>query len=94
MAILHTVYDVIGGIVAVGLLLMIAFPKRFSMPYKPAAKVGPTYWGAYEGTPTADKPEEIVVQPLKPAGPSPAVTGSAVYEAGRHMPTRGTFQAQ
>jgi hypothetical protein len=94
MEILHAVYDVIGGLVAVGLLVMIAFPKRFSLPYKPPAKVGPTYWGAYEGTSTTDAPEETTVQPPKPAGQLPAVTGSSVYEAGRHMPVRGTFQAQ
>jgi hypothetical protein len=93
MEFMHAVYDVIGGIVAVGFLVMIAFPRKFSMPYKPPAKVGPTYWGAYENTPTTDKSEEVTVQPLKPAGKLPATTGSPVYEAGRRMPIRGTFQA-
>jgi hypothetical protein len=89
----HALYDIIGAAVAVGFMLMIAFPRKFSLPYKPPEKVGPTYWGVYEGTPTTDKPDELTVQPEKPAGKLPSTTGSPVYEAGRHMSVRGTFQA-
>ncbi|MBC7996516.1 MAG: hypothetical protein IAF58_01135, partial [Leptolyngbya sp.] len=44
-------FYIIGGIVALGLLITIAEPTRFMPEGKGKKfKVGATYWGHYEGT--------------------------------------------
>lgn len=77
------------GIVAVGLLLAIAFPERF-IPDHPNAKkrkVGSSYWGVYEGADPLQSHGEVEVQPL--TDKEKTNYGAFAYGSGKPVSRRG-----
>jgi hypothetical protein len=80
----------IGGGVAAWVLLMIAFPKLFMpQPGSGKTKVGPTFWGVYDGAPTEENEanQRIELNPLVGTKRG-VVAGSTMYAQGRAPSSR------
>ena len=76
-------FEVVSALLAVVLLVAIAFPQLLSNLKKdPTKQVGSSYWGVYDGTPTHDLHDHKVVAP-KPARPKKVVAGSQMYAGSR-----------
>jgi hypothetical protein len=75
-------FEVVSAFLAVVLLGSIAFPHVLDKLKKdPTKKVGSSYWGVYDGTPTHDLQNHHLNAP-KPSKSVKVVAGSAMY-AGR-----------
>lgn len=83
-------FYIIGGIVALGLLITIAEPTRFMPEGKGKKfKVGATYWGHYEGTNAMAATEQQTIEVQKSDGKEKNVIGHTTYSAGRGVSMRG-----
>lgn len=76
-------FEIFGTILALYLLLVMAFPKVFF----PAArhrtkKVGYNYWGVYDGHPVDLPKDAPTIQTPKPARLRHPVAGSSMYAGG------------
>lgn len=75
-------FEVVSVLLALVLLIGIAFPQLFDGLKKEKTKtVGSSYWGVYDGTPTQDLGNHHVHAP-KPGRNAKVVAGSSMY-AGR-----------
>jgi hypothetical protein len=75
----------IGAGIAGWILLMLAFPNDFMpQPKSKKTKVGPTFWGVYDGAPTEETPDQVKIV-LNPLGSKKRkeVAGSTMYAQGR-----------
>jgi hypothetical protein len=87
---MDTVFYIVAGIVAFGILLLVAEPYRFMPEFKKKKKmVGSTYWGIYEGAaseePAAMRQIEVIPSKTK----HKLVVGSATYAAGKGVRMSG-----
>lgn len=79
-------FEICGTVLAVYLLLMLAFPKVFLPPTKyRTKKVGSNYWGVYDGQPVDLHPHAPTLQTPKPARLRHPVAGSSMYAGGNGM---------
>ncbi len=76
--------EIIATIAALYLLLSTAFPDRLLPASRPKAKkVGSSYWGVYEATPTEDAEDLKKIEAPHPARKERNVAGSQMYAMGR-----------
>jgi len=81
---MDNIYNIVGLVIATFILILIAFPDRILPIAEPKKKkVGSTYWGAYEGQPTEDSPNEGRIEVQTPAPKEKVISGSHLYNAGR-----------
>lgn len=84
--------SILAGVVIVcALLAFIAEPKRFMIlsQEKTPKKVGSTYWGIYEGTPS-EEPESMRTVELKDVARKEVyIAGSSTYSMGRGVNMSG-----
>jgi hypothetical protein len=72
-------FEVVSALLAVVLLVSIAFPQLFAHFKKdPEKTVGSSYWGVYDGTPTHDIKDHKMVAP-KPGRKAKVIAGSQMY---------------
>jgi hypothetical protein len=82
-------FEIVSVLLAVYLLLSIAFPERFIPEFKAKKKkVGSSYWGVYEGTETTDSPDETTIEVPKPARLRKIIAGSSQYSNGKGLSLR------
>ncbi|HEY9791483.1 MAG TPA: hypothetical protein V6D22_13865 [Candidatus Obscuribacterales bacterium] len=82
-------FEVVSVLLALYLLLSIAFPERFIPELKlKRKKVGSSYWGVYEGRAVTDAPEETTIDVPKPARFRKVVAGSSQYSNGKGLSLR------
>jgi hypothetical protein len=82
-------FYLVGAVIGLGLLAVVAFPKRFVPEITKTTTVGPTYWGCYEGQPVEDTEEEKKIKVKTTPKKELVVAGSSTYAAGRGVSMRG-----
>ncbi len=75
---------IVGLIIAVGLLIIIAFPERF-LPTAGEKKkrVGANYWGAYDGKPIVESEDMPTIEAAAIKKKNTVIAGSSTYIGGR-----------
>ena len=77
-------FEILSALLALFLLLSIAFPERFVPKLgNRKKKVGSAYWGVYEGSAVENTAEEGRVEIPKPAKKFRSIYGSSQYETGK-----------
>lgn len=73
------------GAVLVGVYLIreVDFGDDNVLIKKKGKKLGPTYWGSYQGTPTSDDESMQTIVPPKPTKDSDGVAGGKGYSTGK-----------
>jgi hypothetical protein len=86
---LDFVFFTVAGAVGIFLLIVIANP-RFFLPNAPRIKkVGPTYWGNYEGGNPEDNPDELKIEVKAVRRKEHVIAGSGMYARGRGVNMSG-----
>lgn len=76
-------FEIVTAVIALVILLAIAFPRFFAPPERKEKKtVGSTYWGYYEGTIDHDNTAAGRVAVPKPSRKNHVVAGSETYARG------------
>lgn len=77
-------FEVFGAILAITLLVGIAFPNVVAPWHKPKKKtVGSTYWGVYHDASPTELSDEKRVEVPKAARKHTVVAGSMMYAGGK-----------
>ena len=78
------------GLVSFALIVCVAEPQRlFGERSLKKIKVGSTYWGVYEGTPSVEPEYLRVIERKKSTKKELVIAGSGTYEKGRGVKMSG-----
>jgi len=74
----------VGLIIAIGLLLVIAFPERFlPVAGEKKKRVGADYWGAYKGSQASESTDMPTIETVAIKKKRNVIAGSTSYDMGR-----------
>ncbi len=77
-------FEFFSAVVAIFLLLTIAFPQLLVPNTGKKKKVGSSYWGVYGDAPNIDTPDESAsIEVPRPARKAHPVYGSSMYASGK-----------